>query len=75
MMTDEEGEKVLTVVTKLRGLHVKQNKTLAQMLRLVVQVLEPSPYWDLKKKRRIAKDKAALPDTLRDLIKMLEGEE
>lgn len=75
MMTDEEGEKVLTVVTELRGLHVKQNKTLAQMLRLVVQVLEPSPYWDLKKKRRIAKDKAALPDALRGVIKMLEGEE
>lgn len=74
-MTDEEKEKVLTIVTELRGLHAKQNKVLAQMLRLVVQVLEPSPYRDFKRQRQINKDRAALPDVLRDTIKMLEGEE
>jgi hypothetical protein len=76
-MTEEQKAKLATVIQEMRTNQKEKDKTIAKMLRLVVQVMEPKgqSFWDYKRHAKHAKDKAALPGALRDLITMLERDD
>jgi hypothetical protein len=61
-MTEEQRVKLAAFIQEERDNQKEMNKTIAQMLRLVLQVLED----------RNHKYRAALPAALRSLILMLE---
>jgi hypothetical protein len=76
-MTEEQKVKLTTVIQEMRTNQKEKDKTIAKMLRLVLQVMEPKgqSFWDYKRHAKHAKDKAALPGALRDLITMLERDD
>jgi hypothetical protein len=61
-VTEEQKLKLAALLQEERDNHKEMYKTIAEMLRLVLQVLND----------RNHKDRAALPAVLRDLISMLE---
>ena len=73
-MTEEQKIKLAALIQEERTNQKEKDKTIAKMLRLVLQVMEPKgqSFWDYKRHAKHAKDKAALPGALRSLIAMLE---
>ena len=76
-MMPEQKAKLVALIQELRANQREKDKTIAKMLRLVLQVMEPKgqSFWDYKRHAKHAKDKAALPGALRDLITMLERDD
>lgn len=73
-MTEDQKAKLAALIQEMRANQHEKDKTVAKMLRLVLQVLDPNirTYADSKTLEKIRKDKAALPAALRDIITMLE---
>jgi hypothetical protein len=64
-MTPEQKAKLAALIQEMRANHREKDRTIAKMLRIVLQVLANPRH----------KDKAELPAVLRDMITMLEEED